>query len=160
MTHCWPIYSISEAFNIYRPKAIDLAAIAPDGPFPVISEAGEIGRSQQNNHGPDDNILVSRGPNCGKISVLEEFAWLTGDLLVFRAKMGGVSASYARHYFRWLLQRPELIVKGDEPAIDRRTLPQAALCEAQLGQADEDLRGDRGVRSHGAAGSPALGPSK
>lgn len=122
-----PAYAVAEAFTIYRPKTIDPDRIAISGTRPVISHAGVIGFSEEYNHPDPQIVLISRGEGCGRIFITDEYAWLTGDLLVIRAKIRGVFQGYAAQYFRWLMQRPGLVRASDGSAVDRVQLLKQAF---------------------------------
>jgi len=132
----WPMVKLGEVCELYQPKTITGTDIKETGSFKVFGANGVIGYFDKYNHEEPEIAVTCRGATCGTVNMTEPRSWITGNSMVVKPKIDGISKLFLYH----LLKHSDLsstISGSAQPQITRQSL---APFEIPLPPIDEQER--------------------
>ncbi len=118
----WTTNSLGELCDIYQPKTISKKEMDSDGDYPVFGANGIIGRYDKFNHEEPQLLITCRGATCGSVNISDPTSWITGNAMVIRPKVNGLSLRFLEYLFRGGIDLSSVITGAAQPQITRKSL--------------------------------------
>lgn len=123
---------MGDVCDIYQPKTITSKDLVADGKYPVFGANGIIGRYSEYNHSEPQLLITCRGATCGSVNISEPYSWVTGNAMVIRPNISGLSLKYAEYFFRGAVKWDGVITGAAQPQITRASLAPVRIAYPSL----------------------------
>jgi len=117
----WTTGVMSDFFYMYQPQTISGKELIPDGEFVVYGANGPIGRYFEYNHEDSEVTMTCRGATCGTVNVTPPKVWITGNAMVIRPTVAGLSKEFVAAVLPFMDYR-SAITGSAQPQITRTSL--------------------------------------
>ena len=118
----WRETTLGEVCELYQPKTISKKEMISDGKYLVFGANGVIGRHNKFNHEEPQLLITCRGATCGSVNISEPQSWITGNAMVVRPKVTGLSLRFLEYLFRGSVDLTSVISGAAQPQITRKSL--------------------------------------
>ena len=118
----WETVALGDVCELYQPKTISQQQMVEDGAYVVYGANGIIGRYDQYNHDDPQLLITCRGATCGAVNVSTPKAWINGNAMVVRPKVGDLDLRFLEYLFRGGVDISKTITGAAQPQITRQTL--------------------------------------
>ena len=117
----WTKGVMSDFFHMYQPKTISGKDMQSDGAYVVYGANGPIGRYSSYNHEESEVTVTCRGATCGTVNVTPPKVWITGNAMIVRPKINGLSKEFTAVALRHM-GFEKAITGAAQPQITRTSL--------------------------------------
>jgi len=111
----WNVQTLGDTCDIYQPKTISKKEMTADGRFPVFGANGIIGRYHKYNHEEEELLVTCRGATCGSVNLSTPKSWITGNAMVVKPKVNGISKRFIEYFFRGVIDFDKVITGAAQP---------------------------------------------
>lgn len=89
----WEEKKLGSISEIYQPQTISQSECT-GGEYPVYGANGLIGYYHKYNHDKEQVAICCRGASCGKVNLVPEKSWITGNAMVINVDKSNINKKY------------------------------------------------------------------
>ena len=89
----WKEKRLGSISEIYQPQTISQSECT-GGEYPVYGANGLIGYYHKYNHDKEQVAICCRGASCGKVNLVPEKSWITGNAMVINVDKSNINKKY------------------------------------------------------------------